>query len=111
MERASVAGSMLETLVFADLATWREARSPKPEILWWRTASGEEVDFVVEFADRLMPVEVKAGGRPRPGDIRHLHAFLDEYAGVATHGVLLHTGTRAERLSQRVWAIPLTVAL
>jgi hypothetical protein len=111
MERAGIAGAMLENLVLADLCTWREAGSPKPEILWWRTASGEEVDFVVERGERLVPIEVKASGRPRPGDIRHLHAFLDEYAGLATHGILLHTGTRAERLSQRVWAIPLALAL
>ena len=111
VERADIAGSMLETLVLADLCTWREARSPRPEILWWRTAAGEEVDFVVERGERLVPIEVKASGRPRPNDIRHLHAFLDEYAGLATHGVLLHTGARAERLSQRVWAIPLAVAL
>lgn len=106
MERADVAGAMLETLVLADLCTWREARSPRPEILWWRTASGEEVGFVVERGERLVPIEVKASGRPRPGDIRHLHAFLDEYADLATHGVLLHAGRRAERLSQRVWQFP-----
>ncbi len=111
MVRADIAGAMLETLVLADVCTWREARSPRPEILWWRTASGEEVDFVVERGERLVPIEVKASGRPRPGDIRHLHAFLDEYSGLATHGVLLHTGRRAERLSQRVWAIPLAAAL
>ncbi|MBM4032786.1 MAG: ATP-binding protein [Planctomycetes bacterium] len=111
MERAEIAGAMLETVVLAALHTWREACSPKPEVLWWRTAAGEEVDFVVEWGERLVPIEVKASGRPRPNDVRHLHAFLDEYAGLATHGVLLHTGARAERLSQRVWAIPLTRAL
>ena len=71
-----------------------------------------DVDLLVQFApDVDIGFLAWAQCQRELGDIRHLHAFLDEYEGIATHGVLLHTGTRAERLSQRVWAIPLALAL
>ena len=51
-------GSHLENLVLHDLLSWRDARLDRAEVLYWRTSIGEEVDFVVEAGDRLMPIEV-----------------------------------------------------
>ena len=47
-----------------DLLTWRDARLDRAEVLYWHTAIGEEVDFVIEAGDRLLPIEVKATERP-----------------------------------------------
>jgi predicted AAA+ superfamily ATPase len=109
--KAGLAGALLETLVLCDLLAWREGMTPRPEILYWRLASGPEVDFVIERAGQVVPLEVKATGRPRLEDARHLQLFLEEHAKSAPHGVLLHGGTRTERLAGRIWAVPLSVAL
>jgi len=111
LEKAGLTGAFLETLVFSDLLAWRETLTPRPEILYWRTVSGAEVDFVIERSGKIVPMEVKTGGRPRVADIRHLRLFLDEYGKAAPHGVLLHTGQRCEQLTQRIWAIPLSKVL
>lgn len=111
LHRAGLAGAFLETLVLGDLLTWREAVSPMPGILYWRTASGAEVDFVIEHRGKVVPIEVKTGSRPRQEDIRHLRLFLTEYGRAAPHGILLHTGPRCEQLAERIWAVPLSAAL
>lgn len=111
LEKAGLAGAFLETLIFSDLLAWRETLTPRPEILYWRTASGAEVDFVIERGGKVVPMEVKASGQARTPDIRHLRLFLDEYGKAVPHAMLLHTGRRCERLADRIWAIPLTVAL
>ena len=54
---------------------------------------------------------MKATSHPRVGDTAHLRLFLDDYGKAAPHGLLLHTGERAERIADRIWAIPLSVAL
>jgi hypothetical protein len=108
---SDLAGFILENLVLADLLAWRETLTPAPEVLYWRTTTGKEVDFVIEREGLLMPVEVKAAGRPRLSDTSGLNAFLDEYPESAPHGLLLHTGDAVEALSPRIWAIPLSVAL
>ena len=41
-------GAHLENIVLHDLLTWRDARLTHAEIFSWRTAIGEEVDFVIE---------------------------------------------------------------
>lgn len=109
--KAGLTGMLLETLVLSDLLAWREGRAPKADVLYWRTASGAEVDVVVERAGKVVPMEVKASGRPRAADTQRLQLFLMEYGNAAPHGILLHTGERAEQLADRIWAVPLTAAL
>lgn len=111
LDKAGLTGAFLETLIFSDLLAWRETLTPRPEILYWRTVSGAEVDFVIERAGKVVPMEVKASGRPRATDIQHLRLFLDEYGKAAPHAILLHTGQRCEQLAERIWAAPLSVAL
>lgn len=99
-------GAFLENLVLNDLLVWRDSRLQRAEILHWRTAPGEEVDFVIETDDGLLPIEVKASRRPGLGDTRHLRTFRAEYGGQARAGLLLHTGDTTEWLTPDVLAAP-----
>ena len=99
-------GAHLENLVLQDLLAWRDARLDRAEVLYWRTAIGEEVDFVIETGDRLLPIEVKATGRPRLRDAVHLRTFHAEYGDRARAGLMLHAGTAVEWLAPGVLAAP-----
>lgn len=99
-------GAHLENLVLTDLLAWRDVEARRPEILYWRTAAGQEVDFVIETPSRLLPVEVKASARVLPADARGLEAFLDEYAHLTDGALLLHGGTETFPLTRRVLAVP-----
>jgi len=105
-DQTEATGAHLENLVLCDLLAWRDADPARPVVLYWRTAVGEEVDFVLERRGRLLAIEVKAGTRPTHKDARHLATFLDEY-GEAAHGaLLLHTGEQTEWLAERILAVP-----
>lgn len=99
-------GAHLENLVLTDLLAWREGRPRRPQILYWRTAKGEEVDFVVEWGDRILPVEVKSRTRLRPEDVRHLESFLAEYPDLAPGALVLYDGEETFWMRQRVLALP-----
>ncbi len=71
-----------------------------------RTTIGEEVDFVIAARGRLLPAEVKASGRPRLGDARHLRTFRAEYGRKARAGLLLHTGKTIEWIASDLPAVP-----
>lgn len=73
---------------------------------YWRTASGEEVDFVVEAGGNLLPIEVKAGARPRLADAAPLRSFRKEYGKQARAGRLLHLGATLDWLTPDVVAAP-----
>jgi predicted AAA+ superfamily ATPase len=105
-EGAEPGGAHLENLVLQDLLAWRDARLERAEVLYWRTAIGEEVDLVIETGGRLLPIEVKATSRPRLGDVAHLRAFRAEYGKNARAGLLVHTGNSLEWLAPDVLAAP-----
>ena len=71
-------GAHLENLVLHDLLTWRDTRLDRAEIFYWRTTIGEEVDFVIESGDLLLPIEVKSTTRPRLRDTVNLRTFRAE---------------------------------
>ena len=75
-------------------------------MLYWRTVSGDEVDFVIEDGDSLLPIEIKSTVRPRLGDTGRLRAFRQEYGDQARSGLLLHTGDTVEWLTPDVLAVP-----
>lgn len=99
-------GAHLENLVLQDLLAWRDARVERAEIGYWRTSTGEEVDFVIESGRGLLPIEVKAASRPRLADCAHLRTFRAEYGKQARAGLLLHTGNMLEWLAPDVLAAP-----
>ena len=100
------AGAHLENLVLNDLLAWRDVRLDRPEVLYWRTATGEEVDFVIEAGRTLLPIEVKATTRPRVSDAKHLRSFREEYGRRCRPGLVLHTGDAIEWLAPGALAAP-----
>jgi predicted AAA+ superfamily ATPase len=99
-------GAHLENLVLVDLLAWSATLLDAPQVMYWRTASGREVDFVVEWNGRLLPIEVKTTARPRTGDADGLRAFRDEYGSLSRAGLLLHTGDDISWLADGVLSAP-----
>ena len=99
-------GRHLENLVLVDLLVWRDGQAPTPEIMYWRTTTDREVDFVVESGEKLLAIEVKATTRPRIRDITGLQLFREEYRDRFAGGLLLHAGSKVEWLADGILAAP-----
>ena len=99
-------GAYLENIILNDILAWRDARLEYAEIMFWRAESGEEVDFVIETCDDLIPIEIKATARPSFGDAVHLRTFLSEYSDRARRGLLLHAGDSIEWIAPDILAAP-----
>lgn len=99
-------GAHLENLLLSDLLAWRDVALRRPEILYWRSAGGQEVDFVIETPQRLLPIEIKASKRASPKDAKGLEVFLDDYADKTDGGLLLYSGAETFPLTRRVLAAP-----
>jgi hypothetical protein len=99
-------GAHLENLILNDLCAWREAQIPRSEIFYWRTTGGEEVDFVVEHQNRLLPIEIKTTEKPRLADTHGLTVFRQEYSAESLPGLLLHAGREISWIADGVLAAP-----
>jgi predicted AAA+ superfamily ATPase len=99
-------GAHLENIVLSDLLSWKESQISKPDIFYWRTTVGDEVDFVVDTGRTLLPVEVKATRRPTLADARGLQTFRGEYGARSRAGLLLHDGEDTEWLAPGILSTP-----
>ena len=93
-------------MIFTDLLAWRSAATMPTEIAYWRTASGQEVDFVVERGRELLGIEVKANERPSHSDAVNLRTFLEEYPRKTRGALLLHAGDEIFWIGERILAVP-----
>jgi len=99
-------GAHLENIVLSDLLSWKESQVSKPDIFYWRTTVGDEVDFVVDTGRTLLPIEVKATRRPTLVDARGLQTFRAEYGARSRAGLLLHDGEDTEWLAPGILSTP-----
>jgi uncharacterized protein len=99
-------GAHLENIVCTDLLAWREIDTARPAILYWRTSSGDEVDFLIERKGKLLPIEVKATENPGFNDSKGLRAFKKEYGADVLGGLLLHGGEKTYWVAEAVLAVP-----
>lgn len=106
VEAAPRSGVFLENLLLAHLDGWRETVAPRPEISYYRTAGGVEVDFVLERGRSVLPIEVKAAASVRRSDARGLEQLLADEPR-ARFGLLAHLGSEVSLLTKTVVAAPL----
>jgi uncharacterized protein len=99
-------GAHFENFVLCDLLAWRDLQSPRAEVTYWRTASGHEADFVIEWQKKLVGVEVKTGAQPTLRDVQGLRSFLAENPRMAIGGVVIHGGDDAYWLDDKIVAAP-----
>jgi uncharacterized protein len=92
-----------------ELTKQLSATSTRASLLHMRTATGAEVDFVLEAPDgRLAAVEVKAAATVRGEDFKHLARVRDRVGGERfARGVVLYAGGERLPFGERLEAWPL----
>ena len=63
----ALGGHLFENAVFGEIVRHFAARGRRAPLTFFRSSDGLEVDFIVELAEGLLPVEVKLASSPRPG--------------------------------------------
>jgi predicted AAA+ superfamily ATPase len=104
-----MAGTILETAVVSEMVKAFVHRGQEPRVYFWRTATGTEVDVVVEHGGRLIPVEVKATATPRPPLAAGVQAFRAAFGERAGPGYVVHLGDVTLPLAPGVTALPFSL--
>ena len=76
-EKGEQFGRALEHFIFMELKAYSRYSEKDFEISYWRTKAGLEVDFVLGPGD--VCVEVKGSDMVKPGDMKGIKAFSDDY--------------------------------
>lgn len=54
-------GPLFESFVMNEFMKYRFNRSKKSNCYFWRDARGNEIDCLLEYGDRIVPIEIKSG--------------------------------------------------
>jgi predicted AAA+ superfamily ATPase len=105
IKNARELGNFFETMVFLHLQVYSELLNPKGKLYYFRSISGKEVDFILEWRRKLLAFEVKLIENPTIKDIKNLIDFIEENPD-SIRGVLIYTGDSVKYLHSKVIAIP-----
>ncbi|MBC8199922.1 MAG: ATP-binding protein [Desulfobacteraceae bacterium] len=105
LQSSREAGGIFESMVYLHLNALAQLLIPKPRIFYWRTTTGKEVDFVLEWGRKLLAIEVKLLNKPKFSDIKTLKLFLNEYPETSA-GILIYGGDEVKIMDEKIAAIP-----
>jgi uncharacterized protein len=108
-EDRSLFGRMLETFVVGELRKQLSWAAPLTTLYHFRTATGSEVDVVLEQADgSVVGVEIKSSAAVTTSDFAALQALRDQRGKRFHAGVVLYLGDDIIPYGDRLWLVPVS---
>lgn len=92
LERHPLRGAIFESFVVSELVKLYEHAAREASLFFWRDATGNEIDVVIERSDSPIPVEVKSGQTVAADALDRLRWWLSLPENPARAGVLVHGG-------------------
>ena len=99
-------GAIMETAVLSEIVKSSTHRGLVPQVFFWRTRAGTEVDIVVESCGKLVPIEVKLSATPRPGMAGSIRTLQKDLGAEAMPGYVVHPGDVRLPLGSGATALP-----
>ena len=100
-----VAGFSFESFVTEELIRGFQATmATQLEFSYYRTVDKSEVDFVIEGAFGILPVEIKLGSVVKRQALKGLENFIADVK--CPYGIVVNRGKRVEFLSEKIVQIP-----
>jgi uncharacterized protein len=99
-------GAIMETAVLGEIVKTLTHRGIDPQVFFWRTSTGTEVDIVVETGGKLLPIEVKLSATPHPSMAAGIRTFREDYGDKSLPGYVVHPGDIRLPLGSQVTALP-----
>jgi uncharacterized protein len=99
-------GKAFEHFIYQELTAWSDYRQAGVELAYWRTASGFEVDFVLN--DRVA-LEVKASSNIQSHHLKGLRAIHDDFP--ALNRIMVSLDERPRMTEDRIRIMPWRIFL
>lgn len=101
----SIQGNLFVQFIGLELLRRLRLHGCRAKLRYWRDLEGDEIDWVIEFEKRLIPIEVKFTDLPQQNDTKVLKKFLQEYPEVSEGFIICQT-PHAMQFGDRITALP-----
>ena len=101
-----VAGFSFESFVIEELIRgFQSTMATQLEFSYYRTIDKSEVDFIIEGAFGVIPIEIKLSSVIKQRALRGLNNFINDTK--CTYGIVINRGKRIELLTNNIIQIPI----
>jgi len=97
-------GSSFEGLVIEELVALARNRLAQPEVFFWRTQAGAEVDLLIVEGRRILPIEIKLGSSVDRHGLAGLRQCMSDLG--LRRGWVVTSGREARRLAPGIELVP-----
>ena len=102
-------GKIIENFVAIELTKQITFSDVRAALYHYRTASGQEIDFVLEGPNQqIVGIEVKSKSKVDANDFRHLAVLQKELPEQFHAGFVLYMGDEIISFGRNLWAVPMT---
>jgi len=98
---------MVETWAACELLKLMPILDHRFRLYFWRTQTGQEVDFLIERAGKLVAIEVKWGHRVNESDIKNLNRLAEDLKEKLLFSIILYSGAEVVPFGPKTVAMPL----
>jgi predicted AAA+ superfamily ATPase len=104
LETWSRRGASFEGLVIEELASLAAGRLIRPELYFWRTQAGAEVDLLIVSGRRILPIEIKLGAAVNQYAVAGLRQCMKDLS--LKRGWVICTATERRMIGNGIEVIP-----
>lgn len=99
-------GLLFETFVVSEIYKRFLYQGEEPVIYFWRTATGIEIDLLVQVQGQMLPIEIKSSSTPNLKMIHHLNNYL-VMPKTFSNGLLIYVGDTVTKLGEHIFGVPI----
>ncbi len=104
-----IGGAAYETLVLQEIVATLAYQNQNDAVYFWRTATGQEVDFIIYGENGLKAIEVKSSSRIQTSDLSGLNLFKKDYPMAKC--ICLYMGDEKRLLDGHIELLPIPQTL
>jgi hypothetical protein len=97
-------GASFEGLVVEEISAMARNRLARPEVFFWRTQAGAEVDLLVVEGRRIVPIEIKLGASVAGRELAGLRQCMSDLG--LRRGFVVTSGREPRRLAPGIDLVP-----
>ncbi len=106
-ETSHYKGDILETFVYDELIKAKTYSTKNCGIYYYRTSDKKEIDFILEFANKVIAIEIKSSQSVSKSDFKHIYHLASEIPKEFEKGIVLYNGESVLKIDDNMYAIPL----
>ena len=106
LEMSHYRGDIVETFIYDELLKANSSALKKVGLFYYRTSDKKEIDFILDYGEKIIAIEIKASKSISKSDFKHIYHLQKEIPDSFDKGIVLYGGDSFLRLDEKMYAVP-----